>query len=228
METDGSGEAMQEGKVSRKETEQPTRYLALVFKRSVSSTVARLLPRTCALLPTYDHVEMSLVSYPDEGYLDTAREIFTSYVGCLFAHYRVDVTQRDAGNFAVVAVPVTQLEYERAVLFLARMCAADVHYNFVDLIAIPISRIITGPLSATFLHDVEDDEMPHKVFCSQAMVLVLRHALRSHRGDLLRERLHAVNSRTCTPGALFHLLQVAGCRVEATAERLYTQGHLEQ
>lgn len=179
-------------------------------------------------LPLYGHiikhVEVSRVCQPAETPDEraAARYIFTTYMGEKFGHFCVKFNRKSSA-YRMLLLPVSQLEYDRGTEFLVKMCEAKTHYNYVDLMMIyaPAKRT----LWSTFAPDVGNDTMPEKVFCSQAMVLMLRRALCTNRPDHLAEILAGENSRMVSPGMFFQILKNAGCE-EGSVTDFYLTGHI--
>lgn len=168
----------------------------------------------------YMHAELSLVPFPDEGFLEKSRFIYTAFVGEHFSLNYV-TTKRSKDKYTVLSIPVSSEEYQEIQNFLMRLIDLPTCYNYVDLTMVLAPKFMVN----TFMPDVEKDTIPSRVFCSQAVVLALKFYLHKERKDALAEILAGVNSRTCTPDKLFHILQQAGCK-EGNIEDFYTMGHI--
>lgn len=85
------------------------------------------------------------------------------------------------------------------------LCEAKVPYNMADLLLCCMPTFAANH----FLKDVDKWKMPSKVFCSQAMVLMLKQCIFSGRENAaLVKDLQGMNSRAVSPNELFKKLQV--------------------
>lgn len=125
--------------------------------------------------------------------------------------------------FEDVALRVSDAELKKIRTLLERWVRLDVRYNYWDL---PLATGIMGHgwvLNHTF-PDTCDTENPGSLFCSQAILLCLRHCLSDdpakgrieNRKDLLQVLAHA-NSRAMSPRALKILLAPYCRRVDRSS-----------
>ena len=118
-----------------------------------------------------------------------------------------------------ISIPVNQQEMERMEKFVISMVGV-VPYNYSD-IALLMGFVQNSGFTDTMFPDVPVDQQNApstltSVFCSQAVVLMLRSCLdQNGMSGALAKILHAVNSRTISPAKLYHMVARHGFKVAA-------------
>lgn len=153
------------------------------------------------------HVELLLLD-PREP---RASASFTSFVGCTFGQSLSGKCAYDDATCVALALEVSEPENEALVAYLQDLCDADIPYNYCDtaMLMLPGGVALFGGTDVPS----EAPRALRSLFCSQAAVLALRHALGAERP--LARVLARLNSRAVLPYALYHLLlpfaRGAGC-----------------
>jgi len=128
---------------------------------------------------------------------------FTSYVG---EHFSASVTGKrfynNKDNMAL-CLEISEEENDAMISYLYELCENNIPYNYVDLAAemLPsqVARFVVDEISS------DDPKQITNLFCSQAVVLVLRNSL-SEKGELCKILKHQ-NCRLTLPYELFTILQ---------------------
>lgn len=156
--------------------------MLLVFKRDTQSTVESVVR---ALSGPMVHVD--IVPDTSDPYA------YTSY---MFESFSKNPTLNayTPETHTAIHIQMTEDEKQRAVTYLEGCVERSVPYNYSDLVT-----CIT-PAARHIVSDVHPDS-PKTLFCSQAAVLCLRHAV-DPDGDL-GKAVGALHSRVTTPSALY-------------------------
>lgn len=170
-------------------------HVACVFRRPVFYSDSLVAMRAGPLV----HVElMPLDPSTPENSMS-----YTSYVGYPFAASLSTKHTFDNATCVALALEVERPEFERLVGYLHDLCERNIPYNYGDtaLMMLPLQLV------QSLCDDVPSESPEHitTLFCSQAVVLALRHALSEEHPAfrLVRD----INSRTVFPYALFQLLR---------------------
>jgi len=132
------------------------------------------------------------------------RILFSSYLGENFTYYvPSEFGVRTNNTHSTMALEVQPDEMKSAWKYMMALAEQKVPYNASDLLMCCLPETI----SYRFLRDVAKHKMPKKVFCSQAMVLMLKHCMQPNRvnGALLADMQYMV-SRATSPMELFKKL----------------------
>lgn len=172
-----------------------TRDVVCVFRRPVFYTDMIASLRVGPLV----HVE--LLPMDRDSPLDTLS--YTSYVGCPFSMSISTKRTFDDSTCVALALRVTTPEMQALVSYLHDLCVAKIPYNYSDAACLALPAGVRETLLADLPSSAPCDVT--SLFCSQAVVLALRHALAP--GGALAADLALANSRTVSPYALFHLLR---------------------
>lgn len=192
-----------------------TNYIGLMFRRRVpgldTDTVIQMFTGDEFL-----HVDVLFVPELPQG-RDPAREserdekmrqVFTTFVREHFRGYvPLEWTSRTDESHLLMVIPVTQEEYERSRAYIADLCHAKTPYNYLDLILCAMPKWCSRDLA----HDPDPYPLPSTVFCSQAALLMLRHALPRHAAGGV---LYTINSRACRPQDLYRIMKGSFYRVD--------------
>ena len=151
------------------------------------------------------------VGVPPHERNDSMRCVFTTFVKDTF---RVRIPKewgsRTDESHLLTLLPVSEEEFSRSRRYVADLCAANVPYNYLDLMLCAIPKWC----SRRFAHDPPPYPIPSTVFCSQAALLMLRQALPRDGGGGL---MHTLNSRACRPQNLYEITRGAFHRVDVGA-----------
>jgi hypothetical protein len=134
------------------------------------------------------------------------KEHFHYYVPLQFMH-------RNNHTHSLLLLQVQADELIDCWKYMMQLCIEKVPYNSTDLILC----CMPGQLFS----DVDSTTVPERVYCSQAMVLMLKKCIQTGRANaaLVRE-LESMNSRSTSPMRLFHKLY-AHC-MQADVDRFVT------
>ncbi len=127
---------------------------------------------------------------------------FTSYVG---ENFSVSITGKHMYNNkdnVALCIETSEEEQETMISYLHDLCENNIPYNYIDLVAEMLPSRIAG-----YVVDELDSEDPKHIthlFCSQAIVLVLRNSL-SETSELCKA-LRTQNCRLTLPSELYHIL----------------------
>ena len=151
------------------------------------------------------HVDMLFV--PPSGTeqdVDIMKQLFSAYMGESFCAYTPQKwTERDNSSHALLLLEVSEDEYYKARAYVCDLQVGKVPYNYVDLTlcALPNS------MALTMAHDSPPYPLPKTVYCSQAAILMLRHAMSpSRKNAAIIGSLSRVNARACSPSMLYNIL----------------------
>ena len=173
--------------------------LHIAFEKSADSFLKKIVK---TLAGPYVHVELIVAQ---RGAPALA---YSAYMGENFACTpQCDFQYSDACH-DFLSVPVSPEELHR----ISRACDTGVKskipYNLTDMV---LSQVpLRYPTEQDFFH-------AKTLFCSQALVLLLRSCL--DPGHTLQEPLRSVNSRTVSPSHLYHTLQ-PHCQAETLLQAL--------
>lgn len=144
---------------------------------------------------------------------ETCRRLaFSAFMGEGFA--MTTITEESAGNkkWVYTAMPVTGEEAERMLGYMMGMVEAKIQYNYADL-GVAAGLCGHGSFEEAMFPDVrpEGPKGLERVFCSQAMVIVMRSCLDDgvdgSPSARARQIVDGMNSRTVAPSALYRALQ---------------------
>jgi hypothetical protein len=135
---------------------------------------------------------------------DVMKQLFSTFIGEKFGAYSPkEWTKRSNETHGMIALQVHEDEFYRAREYMADLCTKGVAYNMSDLVVCGMPNT----LSKGFMSDVDSSSIPSKVFCSQAMVLMLRHCVLPGRSNApLIQTLNTVNSRGCSPQVFWDMM----------------------
>lgn len=146
------------------------------------TTGARYVHVDCVFIPSesMDVAEL-LKPWPERyGLEKMEREkhvmklLFSIHIHETFGYYVAkEWDLRDDETHSMQILEVQEEELINAWKYFMELSSAKIPYNTMDLMLCTLPNII----SRDFLCDVDDTKLPSKVFCSQAMVLMLKHAM---------------------------------------------------
>lgn len=182
-------------------------HIGLMFQKKTPGSTWESLVSTMIDGP-FVHVDMCFV--PSKApkappRLDTMKQLFSTFIGEHFCGYvPKGWTARSNNTHTLLLIPVSSETWDRARNYVSMLCSKKTPYNYSDLALCPLSNSAVN----LFTKDVDAFPTPRTVFCSQAAVLTLRHALSvSTTNSLIREAVWSVNSRGCSPMGLYTILQ---------------------
>lgn len=119
-----------------------------------------------------------------------------------------------------IAIPIDQDECERIQHYLMAL-VGNATYNYKDL-ALAMGLLGHGTFANTMCEDIDgtDPTKITSVYCSQAVVLLLRYCLNPESNAELLHEINKLNSRHVTPHKLFETVKNLGR--ECTAASLIT------
>lgn len=162
--------------------------LHIAFEKSTDTFVKQLVK---ALAGPYVHVEL-VVSPAD----NTPAQAYSAYLGENFTCTPQHAFEYSDERHDFLHVPVNTDELYRVKRACETGVMSKIPYNLTDMILCQIP----------FRYPTEQDFYHAKtLFCSQALVLLLRACLNEEHP--LQEVLHKVNSRTITPSHLYTTLR---------------------
>ena len=124
------------------------------------------------------------------------QETFSYYVPKEWAH-------RSNDTHAMLLLQVCPDELVACWKYLMDLSDAKVPYNTSDLMLCCVPSII----SRNFFKEVDSSSIPSEVFCSQAMILMLKQCIKTGRMNaLLIKELKDMNSRATSPMEMFRRL----------------------
>lgn len=186
---------------------------ALQCKIIIRSRLARTpWEKLCrAIVGNPVHMDVVLV----KPHSHSGRFCFSAYVSQTFEMCLMD--QSHIMDPAVInqSLDVTEAEYQRCMDYMLQLVDRKTKYDYADaLVLMPMAPKgrSSAPKFASFmsplLQDVDGDQMPRSVFCSQSVVLMLRECLNPQGiHGVLVERLKQLNSRLVSPKMVFDILQ---------------------
>lgn len=137
---------------------------------------------------------------------DGRRFAFTAYMKQPFSIYFTDRDSMNNDKYKNLYVTLTSEEYRACTSYLGNWVERALPYNYSDTM-FGIPAVHPGSdVAASIFEDVDgsDPNRLRTVYCSQAVVLVLRQCLnaRGHNKDLVKI-LHGLNSRLVSPEVLY-------------------------
>ena len=160
--------------------------LHLVFKRCTETTVESVVQMIAGPLIHVDIIPQPPPNQPHRAYTSYMFECFSEND----AAYKPD-------EYQSLTLHISPEENEAARTYLQGLVERQVPYNYQDLFFCML------PASAA-VSDIEDDGAS-ALFCSQAVILCLRHCITSN--PQLSEVLAELNSRTTTPNMLYEAIK---------------------
>jgi hypothetical protein len=135
---------------------------------------------------------------------ETMKQMFSTYVGESFKGYTpVHWTQRNNDTHHMLLLSVSEEEYNRARAYVCDLCHSNVTYNYVDLVLCSVPNAIAKGITC----DIGPYPIPKTAYCSQAVILILRHAIAPGRiAAPMVQMLDSTNSRACSPMMLCNML----------------------
>lgn len=161
--------------------------LFVAFEKSTDSFLKQVIK---LLAGPYVHVEL-IVSPPD----DTAHA-YSAYMNETFAHTPQSAFSYSDDRYDFLKVPANEEELHRIHTACQTGVRTRIPYNLSDMV---LSQL---PFRSP---DEEDFYHTKALFCSQALVLLLRASL--DPDNPVQERLATLNSRTVSPSGLYRALQ---------------------
>ena len=153
----------------------------------------------------YMHLDILFV--PPEGTehrSDIMKQLFSAYVGETFCAYTPQKWgERDNASHSMLLLDVTEDEYYKAREYVCDLKVNNVAYNYMDLALCGVPNSVAMAMA----HDQSPYPLPKTVYCSQAAVLMLRHAISpGRRNAAIIWSLAKTNNRACSPSMLHSLL----------------------
>ena len=189
---------------ARPHTPVPCHPMLLIFKQDLKGAFERLVQ---SLTGPQVHVDMVL-----RVDADSPPALFTSYMFEPFSRNPIDEGYPSKDHVAI-HIPLSPFEHRRAVLYLSRCVERKVAYNYPDLVS-----CVTPGSSLLLRDEPTSPDPPSALFCSQAVVLCLRHALLE--GTELHTSIQRLNSRLSTPSVLYNWAKAHGQAVADPAHHI--------
>ena len=161
-------------------------YVDIFFKKAESNVES--IVGACS--GRYVHVEMIP---SDHQYM------YTSYMFETFTQNNIEA--HDPQVYTLLRIDLSEEEHSGTVDMLLRLTDRSIPYNYSDLPWCVVPSI-------TALKDVYNEEEITALFCSQAIILVLRLNVASNKS--IYQALMDLNSRTTSPTVLFEKLKPYG------------------
>lgn len=180
-------------------------HLVCVFRRPVFYSDSLVSLRAGPLV----HVEMMPL---DESNPQNSLS-YTSYVGGPFCMTLAAKQTYSDETCVALALPMQDHEMASLERYLEELCVANIPYNYLDTALMLLPASVHECISDDVTSEAPG-ELRH-LFCSQAVVLALRHALDRERH--LHGAMCSLNSRVTLPYALFHILRPYGQTVSCNA-----------
>lgn len=185
---------------------QQTPCVVLRFKHHDSSSLLEAV--TNIVVGDEVHVDMTI---SDPNSACTAFR-YSCYAGCKMGTYLMDENYLFDPYFTTVAIPIRESDRDKFLSYLNTLSKSDVLYNWADAyILMPFNSSRRMHWSDTMINeDNQDYANPaqiKKLFCSQMVIVALRHCLHPVVHRHLLCQLHQVNCRLTSPCKLFSLLQ---------------------
>lgn len=195
--------------------EQRVHRIGFMHRTPLKSMVSDIV------LATMTHAKfmhVDIVFVPPEGTenrSDIMKQLFSAYVGETFCAYTPQKwAERDNNSHSMLLLDVTEDEYYRAREYMCDMKTSNVAYNYVDLALCGVPNYVAMAMA----HDQSPYPIPKSVYCSQAAILMLRHAISPGRSNAsIIWSLDKVNNRACSPSRLYSLLLPHCARVDVKA-----------
>jgi hypothetical protein len=139
--------------------------------------------------------------------------VCTCYVGENFTASLSSKKEFSDASHVALAIQTTNEEQDAITSYLYTLTERHVRYNYTDVAAM----VLPTSFRTSLMGDVntEDPNGVSSLFCSQAVVLVLRNCL-NHERDITKT-LKAVNSRCVLPNTLYYLIYPFSRRISCEA-----------
>jgi hypothetical protein len=153
---------------------------------------------------------------------DVVRQAFSTFLGECFGGYTSkDWSCRSEKTHRTHILRVSEQEYDACQKYVTDLCEAKTPYNYADL---ALCGIPNG-IATAFNSDVDPYPLPKRMYCSQAVILMLRHAIQPGRENAaLLASMQAANSRACSPQMLYTILAPHCRRIDT--DRFATRGQV--
>jgi hypothetical protein len=135
---------------------------------------------------------------------------FTSFMGEEFRRVVKDQVptcfEEDCGSHTVLMMPITLHEHHTFCTFLTDLHRKHVSYNTCDLVLLAMhnSALVNYMFPDNCTTGVISDI--HRLYCSQAALVIMRECLVDESHEYMVEQLRAVNSRSISPSQLKEML----------------------
>lgn len=172
-----------------------THTIAIIFRRPIFFSDSWLAAYAGPLLHT------EILPIQNEDPMKTMS--FTSYMGQPFsASFRVKETYNN-DKCVALAFDVTEQEYLQIISYAHDLCSHNINYNYSDLLLTALPHTIQNAM----IEDIPSEDPAHikSLFCSQAVILILRNGLQENHPVM--QAVGNLNSRTILPYKLYHLLK---------------------
>lgn len=143
---------------------------------------------------------------------------FSSYMGQRFEVAIMNERMIQDDSMTNVYIPVSEEEYERCMGFMMALVEKKTRYDYFDaMVLMPMvpKSGFSSEVAGTLVEDVDSrsPEAIKKVFCSQSVVLMLRHSLNPYgkHGNLLKQ-INEMNSKLVSPKQVMGLLSHWGAQ----------------
>lgn len=135
----------------------------------------------------------------------TVQQLFSAYMHEEYSAYEdQDWKLRCNGTHTLLVLHVEKEEYERGRKYACDMCVAKVPYNYFDLVLLGMPNRVAMSL----MRDVQPYPIPSRLYCSQACLLLLRHAVSPsrHNAALLQTmaQVRHISQRKCGTRIITH------------------------
>lgn len=145
---------------------------------------------------------------------------YTAYMHEKFSSTLMGRELAESRDHVNIAIAIDQDECTRMQDYFSAL-VDRVAYNYKDLM-LAMGFMGHGTFMNTMCEDIDgsDPTTIKQVYCSQAMVLMMRYCLNPDSNAELLKEINALNSRAVTPHALFNVIKRYG--KECTGESLTT------
>jgi hypothetical protein len=140
---------------------------------------------------------------------------FTSYVGERFSASITGKRLYNNNDHMALCIEISEEEQDAMVSYLYELCENNIPYNYADLAA----EMLPSQLAKFVVDEISSDDPKQitNLFCSQAVVLVLRNSL-DEKSELCK-RLKHQNCRLTLPYELYTILKPFSTQVCCNALR---------
>lgn len=145
----------------------------------------------------------------------SARFCFSAYVKQTFEMCLMSKEQILDDAYVNHSIDITGEEYDRCMKYMLELVDRKTRYDYFDaLVLMPMapkgkeSAPKFASIISPLLQDVQHDERPKKVFCSQSVVLMMRECLDGNGMHAsLVERMQGLNSRLVSPKMVYDIMR---------------------
>jgi hypothetical protein len=144
---------------------------------------------------------------------------FSSYMGHRFEVAIMNERMIRDDSMSNVYMHVSEEEYERCMGFMMALVEKKARYDYFDAMVLmpmfPKTGFFSSEVAKTLVDDV-DSRSPEgikKVFCSQSVILMLRHSLdpNGRHGSMLKQ-INEMNSKLVSPKQVMGILSCGGAQ----------------